>query len=332
MIKLSKIKLKFLSVVLISAGLILVLTSLTLSLMELKPRKTLWRFQSIDTMKYSRDLAREKINDSAFNQIIATQVKNIASTGATHIAIATPYDEEFLPFLRKWVDAARRENLKIWFRGNFSGWEEWFSYSKITRQQHIYLTVNFIKENKDLFQDGDVFTSCPECENGGEGDPRQGNDVAGYRNFLISEYNQTKKAFLEINKKVTSNFYSMNYDVATLVMDEKTTKALDGVVTIDHYVSTPEKLNSDVDEVANKSKGRIVLGEFGVPIPDINGKMSEIEQSEWILRALKLMSTNKNVVGINYWVNVGGSTAIWDDGGKSFAAVNSLKNFYSSKQ
>src|SRR3989339_935814 len=70
-------------------------------------KSTWWEFQSIDTMKYSRDLAREKLNNQEFDQVINQQVANIASAGASHVGIATPYDEEFFPFLKRWVDAAR---------------------------------------------------------------------------------------------------------------------------------------------------------------------------------------------------------------------------------
>ena len=87
-----------------------------------------WEIQSIDTMKYSRDMARERNKDMVFEKIIESVVEKIASTGATHVAIGTPYDEEFLPFLQTWVIAARKENLNVWFRGNFSGWEGWFDY------------------------------------------------------------------------------------------------------------------------------------------------------------------------------------------------------------
>ncbi|MDP3888564.1 MAG: hypothetical protein Q8Q24_00825, partial [bacterium] len=100
------------------------------------PQKHIMEFKSIDTMKYSRDIAREKLNDPSFDKVIDTQVKNIADTGATHVAIATPYDEEFLPILKRWVSSARKYNLKVWFRGNWSGWEGWFDYPKIDRSTH----------------------------------------------------------------------------------------------------------------------------------------------------------------------------------------------------
>ncbi len=107
-----------------------------------------WEVQSIDTVKYSRDLAREKLNDQEFEKDIDKQVELIALTGATHIGIGTPYDEEFVPFLRKWVRAARKYGLKVWFRGNLSGWEEWFGYERITREEHTEKVLAFIKNNK----------------------------------------------------------------------------------------------------------------------------------------------------------------------------------------
>src|SRR3990167_5091604 len=201
------------------------------------PRATWWQVQSVDTMKYSRDLAREKLHDPAFTGLIDSQVRDIDSTGAIHVAIATPYDDEFLPVLKLWVTAARKYRLGVWFRGNFSGWEGWFEYPKISRDQHLAMTENFILSHPDLFRDGDIFSPCPECENGGPGDPRH------------------------------------NGDVARLVMDRPTTAALDGIVVVDHYVADPQKLVSDLVSLADSSGGQVVLGEFGVPIPGIHGVM-----------------------------------------------------------
>lgn len=270
-----------------------------------------WNFKSIDTMKFSRDKSREKLKDPSFDVIINNQLKDIAKTGATHVAIGTPYDEEFIPILTRWVEAARRNKLKIWFRGNFSGWEGWFGYPKIDRQTHLTNTEEFILKNSSLFEDGDVFSACPECENGGPGDPRRIGDVSLHRQFLVNEYDVTKKAFQKIGKQVDSNFNSMNGDVAQLVMDKTTTKKLGGIVVVDHYVKTPEQLSNDIDALAAQSGGKIILGEFGAPIPDIHGIMTEEQQAEWIKQAFVELSTNKNVIGMNYWTNIEGSTEIW---------------------
>ena len=290
-----------------------------------------WAVQSVDTMKYSRDLTAEKINDSSFDAVIDQQVREIADIGATHVAIATPYDEEFVPMLRRWVNAARKYNLRVWFRGNFSGWEQWFGYPKISRDEHIIKTQNFILSHPDLFVNGDIFSGCPECENGGPGDPRKTGDTTGHRLFLIAEYRMEKESFQKINKQVSVGYNSMNYDVATLIMDKKTTAALGGIVTIDHYVNTPEQLARDIQALSLQSAGKIFLGEFGVPIPDINGKLSDKEQAQWISNALEKLVYEPSVVGLNYWVGVGGSTQIWDEEGNPKPAVLVLRSFFNPR-
>ena len=263
--------------------------------------------------------------------MINAQVKNISDAGATYIAIGTPYDIEFIPFLERWVAAARLYHLKVWFRGNFSGWEGWFEYPKISREEHIQKTKDFIINNKDLFQDSDIFTPCPECENGGPGDPRLTGDVEGFRGFLIAEYSLTSGLFKQINKKVISNLSSMNGDVAKLVMDKGTTKALGGVVTIDHYVSTPEELANDVIDTAFKSGGKVVLGEFGVPIIDVNGNLTEDQQADWIDRAMEKLSKIQALIGLNYWTSYGGSTELFNSNDSPRKAVTVVKSYYTPK-
>ena len=275
-------------------------------------RPIFWEIESVDAMKYSRDVAREKLSDKAYDVIIENQVKVIADSGATHIAIGTPYDAEFLPFLKRWVEAARRHNLNVWFRGNWSGWEGWFEYPKISRTQHIAKTKEFILKNRSLFKDGDVFVACPECENGGPGDPRNNGDLKGHRDFLIDEHEMMEDAFNEIGKDVMFNINSMNGDVARLVMDKETTKSLGGIIAIDHYVKTKEKLVNDIKQLASDGEAKIVLAEFGAPIPDIHGNLNETAQAKWIYEALNEVAKLPEVVGVNYWVGFGGSTSLWN--------------------
>lgn len=317
---------------LVGLAVVIILNSYSSQLVLSSQRAVFWSFQSIDTMKYSRDLSREKINDSSFDPVIEMQMKEIAATGATHVAIATPYDEEFYPMLLRWVRAARKEHLSVWFRGNFSGWEGWFGYTKITRAKHLDMTRAFLMKHPSLFQDGDVFTACPECENGGPGDPRQTGDITGYRQFLIDEYHLTSQFFASEHKNVRSNFDSMNKDVATLIMDRATTKALGGIVTIDHYVESPEKLAADISTIVVESGGNVVLGEYGVPIPDINGPMTPEEQARWINDAGRLLVTTKGLIGVNYWVNTGGSTQLWDGNGNAREAVSAIHSLYSPQE
>ncbi len=287
-----------------------------------------WEVQAVDTMKYSRDLARTKLKDPAFDVVIERQVAAIAASGATHVAIGTPYDEEFVPMLKRWVEAARRHKLSVWFRGNWSGWEKWFGYKRIGRAAHLRQTDEFIRTHVELFADGDIFTACPECENGGPGDPRRTGDAKGFRRFLIDEYAVTKRAFSDIGKDVRSNFISMNGDVARLVMDRETTAALDGNVTIDHYVATPQQLRGDVKALIERSGGRVVLGELGVPIPDIHGNLTAEQQAQWLEAALRELSRMREVIGVNYWLAVGGSTQLWSEDGKARPAAAVLAGYF----
>jgi hypothetical protein len=292
------------------------------------PKLAFWEFRSIDTMKFSRDRAREAINNPSFDRVIESQVAGIAATGATHIGIATPYDTEFAPVLRRWVASARKHGLKVWFRGNWAGWEGWFEYGPISRAAHLKDTQSFVLRNADLFENGDIFSSCPECENGGPGDPRLNGDIAGHRKFLIDEYTIVEEAFRRIGKHVRTNYFSMNGDVARSVMDKATTRALGGVVAIDHYVRTPEKLAEDVRDIARQSGGRIALGEFGAPIPDIHGNMTGEEQAKWIEKTLTLLAEVPEFIGLNYWTAAGGSTALWTDDGRASEAVRTITDFY----
>jgi hypothetical protein len=287
-----------------------------------------WDVRSIDTAKFSRDLAREKISDPSFDQVIDQQVSDIASTGANYVAIDTPYDEEFVPFLQRWVLSARKHNLNVWFRGNFSGWEQWFSYAKISPQEHTADLQSFIIQHPQLFADGDIFSTCPECENGSIGDPRATGDVTGFRNFLINENSIASQAFKQIGKDVSTNYFSMNLDVANLVMDPQTTQALGGVITVDHYADSSEKFGQDLQMLEKNTNAKIVLGEFGAPIPDLNGVFTDQQQADYINQMMNSMVQIPNIIGVNYWSSYGGSTEIWKSDGTATPSVAVISQYY----
>ena len=292
-----------------------------------KIRNNLFEIQSIDTMKYSRDLARAKAKDPSFDKIIDAEMKLIAGAGATHVAIGTPYDEEFIPMLSRWVRSARAHGLSVWFRGNFSGWEGWFSYPKIGRAEHLRKLEAFIKKHPKLFESGDIFTPCPECENGGPGDPRNTGDKAGYRKFLIDEFALAKTAFSDIGKSV-GLYASMNGDIARYVMDSASAESLGGGILVDHYVSSAEVFGKDIAEIREKLGVDIGLGEFGAPIPDLNGNMTESKQAKFV-RALmrELYLQNANIPAVNYWTLEGGSTELIRDG-KPREAYSVVKEYF----
>lgn len=285
--------------------------------------------KSIDTMKYSRDVAGQMLNNPAsFDALINKQVKLVADTGATHIAIGTPYDERFIPVLERWVASARAHGLSVWFRGNFSGWESWFGYNNIDRGTHKILLRSFLQKNADLFKTGDIFSPCPECENGGPGDPRMTGDKNGYNQFMIDEYRISKEIFGMQGKNIEV-YFSMNGDIAREIIDKPTAKALGGTILVDHYVRTPEKFVSDLMAMSRRLDAEIGVGEFGAPIPDLNGTMNETQQADYVARMFDLLYSKSSGVSIlNYWVLSGGSTTLLREDGTTRKVYDVIKTYF----
>ena len=128
-----------------------------------------------------------------------------------------------------------------------------------------------------------------------------------------------------------SHELTMNGDVAELVMDEGTTNSLGNLVVIDHYVGSTDKLASDIEKIAAKSKGKVMLGEFGAPIANIHADFNEREQSVWIKEALSEISDIPELLGVNYWTSFGGSTRLWDSDYRERLAVETVRSFYKPK-
>lgn len=283
-----------------------------------------WTIKSIDTMKLSRDGARNpQVN-------IAFWVEKVASLHANYIAIDTPYDNEFTPVLTQWVSEARKNHLHVWFRGNFSGWEGWFDYSPITDMQHYQKTSAFIKSHPDIFQEGDIFTPAPEPENGIIGDPRSSQNAATmYKKFLITSYTTCQNAFQSIKKKVSCGYFSMNGDIALHILDQPTVDKIGNVIVIDHYVQKASDMGAEIDALKEKFHAKIVIGEFGAPIDGITSQMNDIEQEKFVFSILQTIAKRSDVVlGFNYWVIAGGSTALAQTDGTSKAVATAIDSFY----
>jgi len=292
-----------------------------------KPQETFWQVQSIDTMKFSRDASK----DPSIAQQIPLIVSEVASLHANYIAVDTPYDEEFYPVLKTWVDEARKQHLKVWFRGNFSSWEGWFGYAKFQNSaDHHALTYAFITKHPELFQSNDIFTPIPEPENGGLGDPRKGEtSPEAFNAFLIASYQNCTNAFKTIHTDVTCGYFSVNGDIAKQVLTKETVQKIGNVVVIDHYVSSPEKMEEELTYLEHNLGGKIVLGEFGAPIPDINGDMNESQQSDFIKSIMQVLYKHKDTVtGLNYWVGQGSSTALYTDAGIPKLAASVIDTYY----
>jgi len=289
----------------------------------------LWEYQCVDTMKSSRDRARAWIGRKDLKDEIKRQMQSISSMGASCVSIGTPYDEEFVPYLRAWVEGARSANLKVWFRGNLSGWEGWFDYPRIrSEEEHVKRTGEFIRNYPDLFEDGDIFTPAPEAENGGPFNAGQTDQYGQYRKFLTSSYAGCLTAFNSIRKSVTCNWFSMSGGHAKGIFTPEYIKEVGNIVTIDHYVRDTRDMGEFIDYFTSM-KSKVVLGEFGGPIPDLNGDMNEEEQAVLVRSVLKEMFERRDhIVGVNYWTLMEGSTKLLNDDYTERPVVNVIRDYY----
>lgn len=270
-----------------------------------------FQIQSVDTMKYSRDRARNPYNEID----IPTLVQRVAAMHVTHISISTPYDEEFYPIMKAWVDESRKYNLKIWFRGNWSSFEGWFGYPKMTDpDEHHLKTAEFIRKHPELFQEGDIFTPSPEPENGAIGDPRVSKDGgAAFNAWLVQSQQTCVEGMAAIGKLgVKCGYFSTNGDVAWYITSDTYAKIGNRIV-IDHYVKTAVKLRKDIERLHAKYGIKILLGEFGAPILDINGPMTEYQQAVFIKEIFhELLKVQDKMEGVNYWVIFDGPTTLYN--------------------
>lgn len=289
---------------------------------------SIWQVRSVDTMKFSRDKARAKKDDPTFDREIEAQVQEIQDLGANYIALGTPYDAEFLPFLHRWVRIARAHNLHIWYRGTFSGYEGWFDHSKnITPTGLLDQGKTFILRNKDLFEDGDIFDLCPECENGGYWpQPKKDKD---YNQFVQTKNSVLKSAFQNINKKVIVNYPSIIGGRSKDVLTQDTFNALGNVTAIDHYAKDAQNYDDYVNYFAGDHKTRVLFSEFGAPIPDLHGKMTQESQAQFIKDVFATLYGHAgDVIGVNYWVLSGGTTSLYDDDHAPRLAVDIVKDYF----
>jgi hypothetical protein len=170
------------------------------------PAGQLWHYQCIDTMKDSRDSARQFTGDSEKAKIfIQNEVSIIKSLGASCVALGTPYDQEFIPLLSWWALEVHKQGMQVWFRSNFSGWEGWFDYPEFTTaEEHYKLLKEFILANPNLFAEGDILSPAPEAENGILGNPwRSWEARADLKNFVLKSSEVCQQAISQIKKRCT---------------------------------------------------------------------------------------------------------------------------------
>jgi hypothetical protein len=303
-----------------------------------------WDYRCIDTMKISRDMARalvEELNTtSSVPNIIPLMVGKVKGANANMISFGTPYDGEFIPLLKVEIAEAEKQNLQVWLRGNLSGWEGWFEYERFEQHNdHHRLTKEFILNNPTLFVNEGrsrvkFFSPSPEPENGFENvwESTQRQEV--FKEWLLASYANSRQALDEIGATDTTVIFSFNGDVAKILPPELI--HADHPVIIDHYIEQPEQYLADIQALHQLYSAQVGLGEFGAPIADIHGSMTEEQQAEIVKEILLVLSEHGMLIPlINYWhlwdphsIDSSNSTALLNADGSERLVYQVIQDFF----
>lgn len=279
-----------------------------------------WPIRSVDTMKQSRDealvilkaLNKNQTSAQSMLHTIDQEIQNIANLHTTHVAIGTPYDEPFLPVAKAYIASARSHGLSIFWRGNFNAYDlqdannpslgGWFNTPHNPHfMEQPGKIAQFIDQHGDLFKQGDIFMPWPEPENVVK---FYTNKIA-YQNLLLAEYEACKP----LRKKgVLAGNCSMNGDVAK-DLDPALVKALGDIVFIDHNnLQNPQEMGQEIRDLHRiYPHAQVLLGEFSVSDPP----MTDQEQAKFTTDLFNQMKL-AGVLGMNYWVDIGGQTQLED--------------------
>ncbi len=264
--------------------------------------------QSIDSMKDTKDTICGQRPLDWINKWLDKAVE----LGANYVAISTPYENpscgDALSYTKTWVKAIRAHGMHVWHRHMPLSFEGIYSTPKTTGNNYLDLISNYIKNNPDLFENGDIFTPIPEPQNGGiQGITYCANSVcqfqsaAQFNQWLRDAMTTAKNAEQAIGKDMKIGYYGFDGFVAWGDKNpdwhgilEDSTVAQMGNITIDHY---PELVGETMDQSLTALQTKypttpIVIGEYGT----VNGQNVDQEVQDTMTAA-----KNHKVVGFNYW-------------------------------
>jgi hypothetical protein len=101
------------------------------------------------------------------------------------------------------------------------------------------------------------------------------------------------------------------------------------LVTIDHYVRDSKDMGEYIDFFTRTFNSKVAIGEFGGPIPDLNGEMTEEQQAMFVTHVLSEMYSRKDsLVGVNYWTLTHSSSSLLNPDYSERKVANVLRDYY----
>jgi hypothetical protein len=270
-----------------------------------------WQIKSIDAMKDTKDA----ICGQRPQSWIERWVDKAVELGANYVAISTPYEDPSCgnarEYTKMWITAIRSRGLKVWHRQMPLAFEGIYSTSKSAAGKDISIITNYIKNNPDMYAEGDIFTPIPEPQNGGISGVTycangycQFSNPSDFNSWLRQLMTESSNAMNTIGLgggKVKIGYFGFDGFVAwgannpdwQGILEDATVSQM-GNITVDHY---PEAIGSTMktglDELQARYPGvPVVIGEWGT----INNTNVEQEVKDSMGAAKR-----PGVIGFNYW-------------------------------
>jgi len=287
-----------------------------------------WPIQSVDVMKYSKDIICSPPSTST----VDTQLALIKAAGANYVAVSGYYDNPAcasdITMLNKWNTEARAVGLKLWWRMKDLSWEGDYSVTKATSTivggAHQTAMDNWITANTNLLKPGDILTPFAEVQNGGingvsycggSGICQFANDTE-FNTFIQTIYTDAQG---RVPSGVTVGYWGYDGFIAAGLNNpdwqgqsflSSTTITSTGPMSIDDY---PSSYGTGGAGLADNFQAHLALfhsvldGLAGKPVPIVLGEYGTIgatstaDQLYQINLELPMVLRDQETVGFNYW-------------------------------
>lgn len=303
-----------------------------------------WSIQSVDAMKYTKDVICNQKDEVWINKWVG----KAAELGATHVAISTPYDNpkcgDAVAYTKTWIKAIRAKGLKVFHRQMPLQFEGIYDNPKSPGANFTAMVTNYIKTNKENYQEGDIFTPIPEPQNGGiksVNNCAQGvcifSSTANFNQWLRDTTIASREAFGQIGlkDKVGVGYYGFDGFIAwghnnpdwqgKGFLEDETVRII-GHIAVDHYPeAVGTEMGTDLAQLEKRFPNTpIIISEWGT----IKG--GNIEQQ---VKNSMGGAKRPSVVGFNYWhLGPGGNEALINDDFTNRPQFNEVQSFFKPKK
>ncbi len=296
-----------------------------------------WPIQSVSSMKETKDRICSQRDQTFINH----WVSKAKELGANFVAVETPYDNpscgSSLDYTWNWINAIRSQGLQVWHRHMPLAFEGIYDTTK-QKSDFLGMIGDYIRNNREMFKEGDIFTPIPEPQNGG---------IAGvtycaaglcifdskeqFNQWLRDAMEITQNAFNQIGLggKIKVGYFGFDGFVAWGsnnpdwhgILEDATIQKM-GNLTIDHY---PELIGQTMEQGLNEVMAKypglpIIIGEWGSA-----GSTDVEEQVRNSMGACK----RKGVAGFNYWhLGMGGNEALINEDFSNRPQFDDVQSFF----